>query len=90
MKKLILIALVLASTNCFSQSFLKKFEFGIKGGVNVSNFTDASFPTDPLIGFQGGATVAYKFTDNFMIQEEFLFSTQGAKIKGGHAWHPGP
>jgi hypothetical protein len=43
-----------------------------------------------LIGFQGGATVAYKFTDNFMIQEEFLFSTQGAKIKGGHAWHPGP
>lgn len=87
MKKLILIALVLASTNCFSQSFaqkiMSKLEFGIEAGVNYSNFTNAAFPTDPLVGFHAGATVAYKFTNNFMVQEEFLFSTQGAKVKGG-------
>ncbi|SDD41001.1 Opacity protein [Mucilaginibacter pineti] len=83
MKKLILIALVLVSTQSFSQSLLQKFEFGLKGGVNVSNFTNANFPTDPLIGFNAGATVAFKFTDNFMVQEDFLFSTGGAKIKGG-------
>lgn len=83
MKKLMLICLVLISSKGFSQSFLKRFEFGLKAGVNYSNFTDANFPTDPLVGFHGGATVAFKITDNFLIQEEFLFSTQGAKIKGG-------
>ena len=83
MKKLILICLVLASTKGFSQSIFKRFEFGLKAGANYSNFTNANFPTDPLVGFHAGATVAFKITDNFLIQEEFLFSTQGAKIKGG-------
>jgi hypothetical protein len=83
MKKLILIVLVLVSTHSFGQSLLKRLEFGLKGGVNISNFTNANFPTDPLIGFNTGATVAFKFTDNFMVQEDFLFSTGGAKIKGG-------
>jgi len=84
MKKVLLICLVLISTKGFSQGgFFKRFEFGLKAGVNYSNFTDASFPTDPLVGFHGGGTVAFKITDNFLIQEEFLFSTQGAKIKKG-------
>jgi len=79
--------LVLIATKGFSQSFMsgiaKKLEFGLKAGVNASNFTNASFPTDPLIGFHGGATLAFKITNNFLIQEDFLFSMQGAKIKGG-------
>ena len=87
MKKLIAICLVLVSAKSFGQSFtqniLSRLEFGIQAGANASNFTNANFPTDPLIGFHAGATVAFKFTDNFMVQEEFLFSTQGAKIKGG-------
>lgn len=83
MKKLLLICLVLVSAKGYSQSILNRLEFGIKAGTNYSNFTDANFPTDPLIGFHAGATVAFKFTKNFMVQEEFLFSTQGAKIKGG-------
>jgi hypothetical protein len=87
MKKLMVICLVLISAKGFSQSFtqniIKRLEFGIEAGANASNFTNANFPTDPLIGFHGGLTVAYKFTNNFMVQEEFLFSTQGAKIKGG-------
>lgn len=83
MKKLILICLVLVATKGFSQSILKRLEFGLKAGANYSNFTNASFPTDPLVGFHAGATVAFKITDNFLIQEEFLFSTQGAKIKSG-------
>jgi len=83
MKKLVIICFVLVTTHSFSQGILKKLEFGLKAGTNVSNFTDASFPTDPLIGFHGGATVAFKITNNFLIQEDFLFSMQGAKIKGG-------
>lgn len=77
-----LICLVLVSSKGFSQNFLKRFEFGLKAGVNYSNFTDASFPTDPLVGFHAGGTIAFKITNNFLIQEEFLFSSQGAKVKG--------
>lgn len=69
------------------KGFLKKvgsrLEFGIKAGGNYSNFTNANFSTDPLPGFNAGLTVAYKFTDNFMVQEEFLYSLQGAKVKAG-------
>jgi hypothetical protein len=83
MKKLILICLIMVSTKSFSQSILKRLEFGLKAGANYSNFTNANFSTDALVGFHGGATVAFKITDNFLIQEEFLFSTQGAKVNTG-------
>jgi hypothetical protein len=87
MKKLMLVCLVLVSTKGFSQSFtqniINRLEFGLTAGGNYSNFQNASFPTDPLIGFHAGAIVAFKFTSNFMVQEEFLYSTEGAKIKGG-------
>jgi hypothetical protein len=95
MKKLLLmlVVLVAVSTKGFSQTtpenqsfgqkLMKKLEFGITAGGNYSNFTGATFATDPLPGFHAGLTVAYKFTDNFMVQEEFLYSLQGAKVKAG-------
>lgn len=93
MKKLILAILLLISFKTFAQTstpqqsggqgLLSRLEFGIKGGVNVSNFDKFAFPTDPLVGFHGGLTVAYRFTDHFLVQEDFLFSTQGAKLKSG-------
>lgn len=89
MKKLILSLLILAAvtTNGYSQSFgqklMNKLEFGIKAGGNYSNFSNANFATDALPGFNAGLTVAYKFTDNFMVQQEFLYSLQGAKVTGG-------
>jgi hypothetical protein len=67
----------------FGQKLLSKLEFGITAGGNYSNFTDANFSTDALPGFHAGLTVAYKFSDHFLVQEEFLYSLQGAKIKGG-------
>jgi len=69
------------------KGFLKKIasrlEFGIKAGTNISNFDKFNIPTDPLIGYHGGLTVAYKFTDHFMVQEDFLYSLQGAKVQTG-------
>lgn len=67
----------------FGQKLMKKLEFGITAGGNYSNFTNANFATDPLPGFHAGLTVSYKFTDNFLVQEEFLYSLQGAKVKDG-------
>lgn len=85
MKKLILICFcfVLASTGAYSQGIikntLKRLSFGVKAGVNYSDFTDANFATEGLVGFHGGAIVNFRISDSFSLQEEFLFSTQGAK-----------
>jgi hypothetical protein len=79
--------ILLVSSNSFSQSFFKNITdhlyFGVKGGANYSNFANANFDTEGLQGFHAGALVGYKINDNFAIQEEFLYSTQGAKLKGG-------
>lgn len=87
MKKLLTICFVLLASKGFSQGFVKnvmgRLEFGVKAGGNVSNFTNASFPTDPLYGFHAGMTLGFRITDHFLVQEDILFSTQGAKIKGG-------
>ncbi|WP_442588652.1 porin family protein [Pedobacter sp. AW31-3R] len=87
------VVLVALSTRGFSQTapenqsfgkkLLSKMEFGITAGGSANNFTNANFETDPLPGFQAGLTVAYKFSPNFMVQEEFLYAMQGAKVKGG-------
>lgn len=86
-KKLFIGCILLASTSGFSQSFFKniadRLYFGVKAGANYSNFTNANFDTEGLTGFHAGALVGYKFNDNFAVQEEFLYSTQGAKLKGG-------
>ena len=85
MKKLILIGLVLTSTRSFSQSFvqgiMERLHFGLKGGVNYSNYTNANFSTQALLGFHAGALVDFDLTKNLAIREEFLFSSQGAKVK---------
>ncbi len=84
MKKIILIVLVMVSvsTGASAQSILDRLYFGIKGGGNYSNFTNADFDTDPLMGFHAGAIVGFNLVEGLSVQEEFLFSTQGAEIKG--------
>ena len=86
MKKLIIFCFMLVSANCFSQRFtqniLKRLSFGIKGGANYSDFGNANFDTEGLVGFHAGALVNFKINEHLSIQEEFLFSSQGAKIKG--------
>lgn len=84
MKKVILLtAIVMTAYAGFGQRLLKRFHFGVKGGANYSNFTDASFDTEGLPGFHGGAIVNFELTNKLSIQEEFLYSTQGAKVKSG-------
>ena len=81
MKKNILFILLLTS----SASFAQHFELGLKAGVNISNFTGSSNASDvkakSLIGFHGGGFVSLFMGNNFAIQPEILFSTQGAKIE---------
>ncbi|GAC1449912.1 MAG: porin family protein [Chitinophagaceae bacterium] len=80
MKKNIVFILLLVSTATFAQHF----ELGAKAGVNVSNFMGSSnastLKANTLIGFHAGGFVSLFIGNNFAIQPEVLFSTQGAKI----------
>lgn len=86
-KNLFIGSLILFSSSSFSQGFFKnltdRLYFGVKAGANYSDFTNAGFDTEGLVGFHAGGIVGYNISERFAIQEEILYSTQGAKIKGG-------
>ncbi len=87
MKKILIASAILFSTTAFGQSF----QFGIKAGANISNFTGGSFDDvdkKALIGFHGGAYLRFQFI-GFALQPEVMISTQGAKIdsvSGSYDW----
>jgi hypothetical protein len=79
MKKLIVAAFLLVSATGFAQTF----QLGIKGGVNISNFTGGDFKNldkKALVGFHGGGFVTFWLGDHLGLQPEVLFSSQGAKL----------
>lgn len=82
MKKLPLIVLVLfIAQGSFAQNFLSRMTFGLKAGGNYSNFTNANFETEGLAGFHVGGTLNFRLNEKFSIQQDILYSTQGAKLK---------
>ena len=88
MKKLLFGPLLLISVTMFAQTY----QFGLKGGINVSNFTGSSLDNvdkKALVGFQGGAFLSLLMGDHFAIQPEAVFSSQGARvstINGDENW----
>jgi hypothetical protein len=80
MKKLLVIPLVLLCTGLFAQ----RFQFGLKAGVNLSNFSGLTWENvdnKARLGFHGGAFLNLMFGDHFSIAPEALFSSQGAKLE---------
>ncbi len=77
MKKLFVIPMLLLSTGLFAQ----KFQLGLKAGPNLTSFNNGNFEQKARVGFTGGAFVSFLLGDNFAIQPELLFSTQGVMIK---------
>src|SRR5438045_2835169 len=59
-----------------------QLKLGLKGGVNISNFTGLADNVDnePLIGFHAGGVLRWKL-NHLVVQPEVLYSVQGAKIK---------
>ncbi|WP_170982859.1 porin family protein [Dyadobacter frigoris] len=86
MKKLVFASLMLASVNGFAQGtmkdIMKRIQVGVTAGGNYSDFMNADFDTEGLPGFHAGLILGFKINDKLSIQEEFLFSQQGAKLKG--------
>lgn len=58
--------------------------WGIKGGVNVATmYGDEVHDADVRAGFTGGLFLNYRFTPNWSIQPEVLFSMKGADLDQG-------
>jgi len=84
MKKIILSSLLVL---VFGFANAQKAEFGIKGGLNSSNFSGDTEGVDfkPKVGFNIGAFAAIKLSEKITLQPEILFSTQGAKAENVNA-----
>jgi len=79
MKK-ILISLCLVSFVLTASA--QKFSAGLKGGVNISNFTGGNFDDldkKALLGFHAGGFLSFGI-GNIYLQPELLVSTAGAKF----------
>jgi len=82
MKKLLIAALLFASTGAMAQ----KFQLGLKGGVNISNFTNVPIENvkkSAAVSFIGGGFINFLIGDNFAITPEALFTTMGVKLDNG-------
>ena len=80
MKKIIFLPLLLVVGMVNAQ-----LQFGLKGGVNISNFTGGDFQNiekNPYVAWHAGGLLRIKF-DHLVLQPEVLFSTQGAKLDDG-------
>ncbi|MBI5372251.1 MAG: PorT family protein [Sphingobacteriales bacterium] len=88
MKKIILCVLLAVIARV---SMAQHFQFGLKAGANISNFTGGDFDAvkkKALVGFHGGLYLKFKIA-SFGLQPEIMVSTQGAKIdsvSGSYDW----
>ena len=83
MKRTIATLILLVLGTGLSQAQMLKF--GLKGGVNFANYTGGEisgvdFKT--ITSYHAGLVVELKVFENFAIQPELLYSTQGSELKG--------
>jgi hypothetical protein len=81
MKKIILTA---AAVFAFGFANAQDVKFGVKGGLNVANFSGDIEDSSALTGFHVGGFAEIKISEKFAIQPELLFSAQGADGDGGN------
>ena len=83
MKRTIATLILLVLGTGLSQAQMLKF--GLKGGVNFANYmggeiSGVDFKT--ITSYHAGLVVELKVFENFAIQPELLYSTQGSELKG--------
>ncbi len=83
MKRTIVTLILLVLGTGFSQAQMLKF--GVKGGVNFANYTGgdiSGIDFKTITSYHVGAVVELKVFENFAIQPELLYSTQGSELEG--------
>ena len=81
MKKGIVLAVLLILGISTSQAQLLKF--GVKGGLNFANYTGGDvdgFDFKSITSYHAGVVAEIKIFENFALQPELLYSSQGAKV----------
>lgn len=79
------------TTTSAQTSQKEPFTWGIKAGVNVSDFYgDDADNSDVRAGFSGGLLFNYRFNSYWAIQPEVLFNIKGADLDTGLAGENGP
>ncbi|HWS61067.1 MAG TPA: porin family protein [Flavobacterium sp.] len=53
-------------------------QFGLKAGLNYSNFSGTEIQTDAITSYHAGLISEIKLSEKFAIQPELLYTTQGA------------
>lgn len=86
MKKFLLFTILALTLHTVSA---QQFQFGLKAGANISNFSGGNFDQvkkSAYVGFHGGLYMRFKFA-SLGLQPELMISSQGAKldsISGGN------
>lgn len=82
MKRITLLLVTVFTFGFVNAQDREDMSFGVKGGLNISsisNIDDDGINKDPLIGFHIGFFGEFMISDQFAIQPELLYSTQGVK-----------
>jgi len=80
--KTILITIAL-SIGVFANAQDKPLTFGVKAGMNLSNFSgDGAKGSDAKVGFNVGLTLDYAFSQDLYLMTGLEFSMKGAKDEG--------
>ncbi|MCC8036314.1 MAG: PorT family protein [Rikenellaceae bacterium] len=85
MKKLLLVLVSLSALSIVTVNAQKKpVEFGVRAGLNISNFWDHDYETSVLLGANAGVFMDIKIVNNFYIQPGLSYSRKGARFKGNY------
>ncbi len=79
MKKLLLVS-AFAIFGLSNSIKAQNVDFGLKTGLNISNFTGGDADRNNLFGFQIGGFAEFELSDNFSLQPELLYSRQGSEV----------
>lgn len=77
---LVMLATLQAPAQSVMKDILSRLHYGMRAGAQASNFTHAPFSTNGLAGFHAGLLIDYRLSQHLSIEEDFLFSTQGAEV----------
>ncbi|PWJ33655.1 porin family protein [Sediminitomix flava] len=70
---------ILSLSTSFAQSQVSDFDFGFKGGLNLSR--ESNSVGNSKLGVNLGAYAAYPLTNNLFVQAEMMYASQGERYK---------
>lgn len=83
MKKSLIVTVLL--TICFNTTQAQFLQFGFKGGVNFSNYGGGELEGvdfNTITSYHLGLVTELKLLENFALQPEFLYTSQGSELDG--------